>query len=163
MQRGARIGRVKRAEQERRKSLMSSIFSTQTQGSSAISIISSAKSSARRVVSRVQARLFDMAFTQPVVHELERIRSPTTLMIGQLGVALGRPWDAHRLWSIEGGEPRSLMGHIRRRPRHPSDVRGDDRRPARLNSGKRPALSVIRESRAEEPTWTPRYHPSARR
>jgi hypothetical protein len=25
-----------------------------------------------------------MAFTQPVVHEFERIRSPTTLMIGQL-------------------------------------------------------------------------------
>jgi len=36
------------------------------------------------VVSRVQARVFDMAFTQPVVHEFERIRSPTTLMIGQL-------------------------------------------------------------------------------
>jgi pimeloyl-ACP methyl ester carboxylesterase len=32
----------------------------------------------------VQARVFDMAFTQPVVHEFERIRSPTTLMIGQL-------------------------------------------------------------------------------
>jgi pimeloyl-ACP methyl ester carboxylesterase len=36
------------------------------------------------VVSRVQARVFDMAFTQPVVHEFERIKSPTTLMIGQL-------------------------------------------------------------------------------
>ena len=36
------------------------------------------------VVSGVQARIFDMAFTQPVVHELERIGSPTTLMIGQL-------------------------------------------------------------------------------
>jgi pimeloyl-ACP methyl ester carboxylesterase len=36
------------------------------------------------VVSRVQARVFDMAFTQPVVHEFEHIRSPTTLMIGQL-------------------------------------------------------------------------------
>ena len=36
------------------------------------------------IVSRVQARVFDMAFTQPVVHELERIKSPTTLMIGQL-------------------------------------------------------------------------------
>jgi pimeloyl-ACP methyl ester carboxylesterase len=36
------------------------------------------------VVSRVQARIFDMAFTQPVVHEFERIRTPTTLMIGQL-------------------------------------------------------------------------------
>jgi pimeloyl-ACP methyl ester carboxylesterase len=35
-------------------------------------------------VSRVQARIFDMAFTQPVVHELERVRTPTTLMIGQL-------------------------------------------------------------------------------
>lgn len=36
------------------------------------------------VVSRVQARIGDMMFTQPVVHELERIRMPTTLMIGQL-------------------------------------------------------------------------------
>ena len=36
------------------------------------------------IVSRVQARVFDMAFTQPVVHELERIRAPTTLMVGQL-------------------------------------------------------------------------------
>jgi pimeloyl-ACP methyl ester carboxylesterase len=35
-------------------------------------------------VSQVQARIFDMAFTQPVVHEFERVRSPTTLMIGQL-------------------------------------------------------------------------------
>jgi pimeloyl-ACP methyl ester carboxylesterase len=42
------------------------------------------------IVARVQARIFDMAFTQPVVHELERIRSPTTLMIGQLDrTALG--------------------------------------------------------------------------
>jgi hypothetical protein len=32
----------------------------------------------------VQARVFDMAFTQPVAHEFERIRRPTTLMIGQL-------------------------------------------------------------------------------
>jgi pimeloyl-ACP methyl ester carboxylesterase len=42
------------------------------------------------IVSRVQARIFDMAFTQPVVHEFERVRSPTTLMIGQLDrTALG--------------------------------------------------------------------------
>ena len=42
------------------------------------------------VVSRVQARVFDMAFTQPVVHEFERVRTPTTLMIGQLDrTALG--------------------------------------------------------------------------
>jgi pimeloyl-ACP methyl ester carboxylesterase len=36
------------------------------------------------VVSRVQARIFDMVFTQPVVHEFERIKPPTILMIGQL-------------------------------------------------------------------------------
>ena len=33
---------------------------------------------------QLQARVFDMAFTQPVVHEFERIRSPTTLIIDQL-------------------------------------------------------------------------------
>jgi pimeloyl-ACP methyl ester carboxylesterase len=42
------------------------------------------------VVARVQARIAEMAFTQPVVHELERLRVPTLLMIGQLDrTALG--------------------------------------------------------------------------
>jgi pimeloyl-ACP methyl ester carboxylesterase len=35
-------------------------------------------------VAQVQARIAEMAFVQPVVHELERIRVPTLLMIGQL-------------------------------------------------------------------------------
>lgn len=35
-------------------------------------------------IAQVQARIAEMAFTQPVVHELERIRVPTLLMIGQL-------------------------------------------------------------------------------
>ena len=35
-------------------------------------------------VAQVQARIAEMAFIQPVVHELERIRVPTLLMIGQL-------------------------------------------------------------------------------
>jgi pimeloyl-ACP methyl ester carboxylesterase len=35
-------------------------------------------------VAQVQARIAEMAFIQPVVHELERIRAPTLLMIGQL-------------------------------------------------------------------------------
>ena len=39
---------------------------------------------AGETVSRVQARIFDMAFTQSVVHELERVQRPTTLIIGQL-------------------------------------------------------------------------------
>ena len=36
------------------------------------------------VVTRVQARIAEIIFTQPVVHELERIRPPTLLLIGQL-------------------------------------------------------------------------------
>ena len=35
-------------------------------------------------IAQVQARVAEMAFVQPVVHELERIRVPTLLMIGQL-------------------------------------------------------------------------------
>ena len=35
-------------------------------------------------IAQVQARIAEMAFIQPVVHELERIRVPTLLMIGQL-------------------------------------------------------------------------------
>ena len=36
------------------------------------------------VVTRVQARVAEMIFLNPVVHELERIKAPTILMIGQL-------------------------------------------------------------------------------
>jgi pimeloyl-ACP methyl ester carboxylesterase len=50
------------------------------------------------VVARVQARIAEIAFTEPVVHELERLRVPTLLMIGQLDrTALGAdrlPTDA---------------------------------------------------------------------
>jgi pimeloyl-ACP methyl ester carboxylesterase len=35
-------------------------------------------------IAQVQARIAEMAFIQPVVHEFERIRVPTLLMIGQL-------------------------------------------------------------------------------
>ena len=35
-------------------------------------------------VAHLQARIAEMLFTQPVVHEFERIRVPTLLMIGQL-------------------------------------------------------------------------------
>jgi pimeloyl-ACP methyl ester carboxylesterase len=35
-------------------------------------------------VTRVQARIAEIIFTQPVVHELERIKPPTLLLIGQL-------------------------------------------------------------------------------
>jgi len=35
-------------------------------------------------IAQVQARIAEMAFIQPVVHELERIRAPTLLMVGQL-------------------------------------------------------------------------------
>jgi pimeloyl-ACP methyl ester carboxylesterase len=41
-------------------------------------------------VALVQARIAEMAFIQPVVHEFERLRAPTLLMIGQLDrTALG--------------------------------------------------------------------------
>jgi pimeloyl-ACP methyl ester carboxylesterase len=41
-------------------------------------------------IAQTQARIAEMAFIQPVVHEFERIRVPTLLMIGQLdGTALG--------------------------------------------------------------------------
>ena len=41
-------------------------------------------------IAHVQARVAEMAFIQPVVHEFERIRVPTLLMIGQLDrTALG--------------------------------------------------------------------------
>jgi pimeloyl-ACP methyl ester carboxylesterase len=41
-------------------------------------------------VALTQARIAEMAFIQPVVHELERVRAPTLLMIGQLDrTALG--------------------------------------------------------------------------
>ena len=36
------------------------------------------------VVTKVQARVFEMIFFNPVLHEFERIKAPTTLMIGQL-------------------------------------------------------------------------------
>ena len=36
------------------------------------------------VVTKVQARVFEMIFLNPVVHELERIKAPAILMIGQL-------------------------------------------------------------------------------
>ncbi|MEA2885256.1 MAG: hypothetical protein QOH32_4512, partial [Bradyrhizobium sp.] len=36
------------------------------------------------VVTKVQARIAEIIFTQPVVHELERIKPPTLLLIGQL-------------------------------------------------------------------------------
>jgi hypothetical protein len=54
----------------------------------------------------MQARVFDMAFTQPVVHELERVRSPTTLMIGQLD----RTALAANRASPEVAEARKLPG-----------------------------------------------------
>src|SRR5262249_54318231 len=45
---------------------------------------------ARVAVAHVQARVAEMAFIQPVVHEFERIRVPTLLMISQLDrTALG--------------------------------------------------------------------------
>jgi pimeloyl-ACP methyl ester carboxylesterase len=41
-------------------------------------------------IAQVQARVAEMAFIQPVVHELERIRVPTLLLMGQLDrTALG--------------------------------------------------------------------------
>jgi pimeloyl-ACP methyl ester carboxylesterase len=36
------------------------------------------------VVTNVQARIAEIIFTQPVVHEVERIKVPTLLLIGQL-------------------------------------------------------------------------------
>jgi pimeloyl-ACP methyl ester carboxylesterase len=53
-------------------------------------------------VTRTQARIAEMAFIQPVVHELERIQVPTLLMIGQLdrtalGVDRAPPEVAKRL------------------------------------------------------------------
>jgi pimeloyl-ACP methyl ester carboxylesterase len=54
------------------------------------------------VVTKVQARVAEMAFIQPVVHELESIEVPTLLMIGQLdrtalGVNRAPPEVAKRL------------------------------------------------------------------
>jgi pimeloyl-ACP methyl ester carboxylesterase len=38
----------------------------------------------REIVTITQARIAEMIFTQPVVHEFERVRVPTVLLIGQL-------------------------------------------------------------------------------
>ena len=65
-------------------------------------------------IAQVQARIAEMAFIQPVVHELERIRAPTLLMVGQLdrtapGANRGPSRGRQRAWQLSrvgsrGGE-----------------------------------------------------------
>ena len=68
-------------------------------------------------IALVQARVAEMAFVQPVVHELERIRVPTLLMIGQLDrTALGANRVSAEIASRLGNYPELGRAAARRIP-----------------------------------------------
>ena len=69
-------------------------------------------------VAQTQARIAEMAFIEPVVHEFERIRVPTLLMIGQLDrTALGADRAPPELAKQLGNYPELGRAAARRIPR----------------------------------------------
>jgi pimeloyl-ACP methyl ester carboxylesterase len=69
-------------------------------------------------IAQAQARVAEMAFIQPVVHEFERIRVPTLLMIGQLDrTALGANRASPELANELGNYPELGRAAARRIPK----------------------------------------------